>query len=432
MQEAVLIFDNRKEQSLKNKRILENAGIDVIIKSDRENIETVFSEFEPDLVIISDNFCNKLNEFIKNIRKHNHNIRPVIIVISKSSHSQDKINTLNAGADDFISEPVAQGEFAARIQAHLRRHFETETDGVTGLVNQKISFKFLKRIINSDKTWAAMLIGINNFKQYREVYGKLASDKMKQTFGAIARNAIDNDFIGMTAEGEFLVITSPIKAETLAKALVNGFNSAAKKFYSESDALKGYITLYGDDTPGRKISLVSISIGIISNEYRKITGLKQALHSLISVKKIAEANQNSSYVYDRPKITTENAVLIKDYNAKVLIFEPDYALSFLLETGAKIRGYEVKSVTCEEEITKDFIPAVIILDAGTADELKGIEICRNFKKDDEFKKSNIIMTTVVHDKETILNSGADLYLPKPYEMPYIFEWVEKFMDKYNN
>lgn len=137
MQEAVLIFDNRKEQSLKNKRILENAGITVNISSESKNFEILLSEFEPDLVIISDNIAENLQEVIKTIREHNLNIRPVIIVISKSSHIQDRIDTLNAGADDFISEPVSQDEFLARIQAHLRRHYETETDAVTGLVNQK-------------------------------------------------------------------------------------------------------------------------------------------------------------------------------------------------------------------------------------------------------------------------------------------------------
>lgn len=430
--EAVIILDNRKEQSLKNKRILENSGISVYNTYESKNFEIILPEIEPDLVIISDSINEKPQEIIKRIRELSHNVRPVIIVTSKSSHLQDKIDMLNSGADDFISEPVAQDEFVARIKAHLRRHFETETDSVTGLVNQKISFKYLKRTINSDKIWAAMLIGINNFESYKEVYGELASDKMKQTFGAIAKSAIDDDFIGMTADGEFLVITNPLKAETLAKALVNGFNSAAKKFYSDSDAEKGYITLFGNNTPERKTNLVSVSIGIISNEYRKITGLKQALHSLISVKKIAEENPVSSYIYDRPKITTGTTLEIKDYNDKILIFEPDYALSFLLETSAKLRGFEAKTIKSEKEIDKNFIPAVIILDAGSPNELKGCEICSNFKKDDQFKKSNIIMTSVVHNKEAVLNSGADLYLPKPYDISFIFDWVERFMTKYND
>lgn len=430
MQEAVLIIDNRKEQALKNKRTLENANISVYLASDLTVAEMMLSEIEPDLVIISDGISEK--EAIAKIREHCNSIRPVIVVLSKSSHMQDRVDALNFGADDFMSEPIASSEFLARIQAHLRRHYETETDSVTGLANQRISFKYLKRVINSDKIWAAMLIGINNFEQYKEIYGELAAEKMKQTFGAIAKKALGDDFVGITADGEFLVITTPLKAETIAKGLVNGFNSAAKKFYSTEDAEKGFITLYGDDTPNRKINLVSISIGIISNEYRKIRGLKQALHSLISVKNIAEANKTSSYIYDRPKLVAENSVELKDYNAKLLILEPDYALSFLLETGAKMRGFEVKAINKFEEATDDFIPSVIILDAGGANEVADFEICRKFKKDARFKNSNIIMTSVIHDKDSILNSGADLYLPKPYEISFIFEWVERLMTKYNS
>ena len=432
MQSAVLIIDKRKEQSLKNKRILETADIEVFNVNSIAEAVQILPDIEPDMVILSDTAESDTEVAIKEIRKNYKTIRPVIVVMSKSSHLDDKIKVLNSGADDFISEPITQNEFTARIQAHLRRHFETETDETTGLLNQRIAFKYLKRTIHSQKTWAAMLIGINNFDSYREIYGELASDKMKQTFGAIAKSALGDDFIGITADGEFLAITTPLKAETIAQGLVNGFNAAAKKIYSESDADKGYITLFGDDTPGRKINLVSISIGIISNEYRKITGLKQALHGLITVKNIAEQTQNSSYVYDRPKIAAENSVEIKDFNAKVLIFEPDYALSFLLETGAKMRGFDVMTVNREEEIDENFIPSVIILDAGSADDLKGLEICRNFKKDTRFKNSNIIMTSVVHDKESILSSGADLYLPKPYELTFLFEWVDRLMRKFNN
>ena len=429
---TVLIIDSRKEQPLKNSRILQSVGIETNCAADYKTAQNFLYENEPDLIIISDSIKDEIKEVISKLRIYNPNLRPVIVVLSKSGHMQDKIDILNAGADDFISEPVSQGEFCARISAHLRRHAETETDSVTGLFNQKISFKYLKRIINSKKIWAAMLIGINNFKYYREIYGKLAADKMKQTFGAIAKSLIGDDFIGITADGEFLVVTTPHKAESAAVGLVNGFNHASKKFYSESDSKNGYITRFGDDTPGDKISLVSVSIGIISNEYKKITGLKQALHELISVKNIAEQNENSTYVYLRPQLTAEDSVEIKDYNAKLLIYEPDDALSFLLETHAKMRGIDVKTVKSETEIfAKDFIPAVIVIDAGDTEDLNGIKICQNLKKDAILKKSNIIMTTAIHNKEMILNCGADIYLPKPYEIPYIFDRIEKLMSRYN-
>ena len=48
------------------------------------------------------------------------------------------------------------------------------------------------------------------------------------------------------------------------------------------------------------------------------------------------------------------------------------------------------------------------------------------------KKLNFNVTTlVIHDKELILNSGADLYLPKPYELSVMFGWIKKFNDNFN-
>ena len=47
-------------------------------------------------------------------------------------------------------------------------------------------------------------------------------------------------------------------------------------------------------------------------------------------------------------------------------------------------------------------------------------------------KTKIILTTIFHEKQKILNAGADLYLPKPYELTDLFLWVEKFISEYNN
>ena len=46
-------------------------------------------------------------------------------------------------------------------------------------------------------------------------------------------------------------------------------------------------------------------------------------------------------------------------------------------------------------------------------------------------KPNIILTTTIHDKEMVLNAGADLYLPKPYELSSMFGWIKKFNENYN-
>ena len=44
-----------------------------------------------------------------------------------------------------------------------------------------------------------------------------------------------------------------------------------------------------------------------------------------------------------------------------------------------------------------------------------------------FVNTKFIVTTAVHDKALILDSGADLYLPKPYEISDLIRWVEYFL-----
>ena len=141
------------------------------------------------------------------------------------------------------------------------------------------------------------------------------------------------------------------------------------------------------------------------------------------------------YVIERPKIGADNGVEEKIENNNILIAEPDEALSILLEATARLQGYNVKVVNEFEDIfsaIEDYEPSIIILDAGTSETLKGLDVCRKLKFETQNLKSNIIFTTTIHDKELVLNAGADLYLPKPYELSVMFGWIKKFNENYNS
>ncbi len=436
LEKVVLIIDKRKEQSVKYKKILENSDMTVIIASDFAKALNMMNSFEPELIMISDSLDFNIKEAIKQIRVLTYNTRPVVIALSKSNHIQDKIDILDSGADDFLSEPININEFKARITAHLRRNLENCFSEKTMLFTSKISYKMVKRVLNNNKEWAAMLIDIDNLEFYKEIYGELATDKLLQTYSAIIKSAIDSDdYLGQIAEDDFIVITNYEKAERIANYLVYAFDTVVSKFYSETDAKRGFVFMHGDDEAENKVNLVSTSIGIISNKYKKYNDLKQAISSLITTHKLAKYKTGSSYVFERPKISADNAVEIPELNNNILIAEPDEALSVLLEATARLQGYNVKVVNEYEEIfeiLKEYNPAVIILDAGNTETLKGLETCEKLKLENPKIKSNIIFTTTIHDKELVLNAGADLYLPKPYELSVMFGWIKKFIEDYNS
>lgn len=375
-------------------------------------------ESEPDLIIISDSIDEDLSNFCEKIRTLTYNTRPTIIALSKSADTTDRIKVLASGADDFLSEPVNIEEFKMRIKAHLRRDIESNLNNVTLLPNKKYVYKAVRRLLHSENKLAILLAGIENLDNYKSVYSDIAGDKLLQTFAAITKSALDaNDFLGQLDDKNFVIITNPYSAEKMAAFLTFAFDTVTPKFYSEQDARRGYTLLDGDRKAGMRANFVSVLIGGILDNYESISGVDGLLEKLFAIKKIARIPSGSNYAIDRIKLTGENSVITPEINRSVYISEPDEALALLLRTTLELQGYEI----CE---TLDNQPGIVILDSE--DDMSGLKVCKDLKANLNFVNTKIIVTSTVHDKSAILNAGADLYLPKPYEISDLIRWIEFF------
>ena len=433
MQYVTLIIDKRRELSVKYKKLLENELSTVIISRSLLSAMKIIQDKEPDLIIISDSVDGNLGDYCKKIRALTYNMRPVIVALSKSSEIQDRLDALTCGADDFLSEPVNNEEFVMRMKAHLRREFESNLDSKSLLPNKNYTMRSLRRTVTSKDPWGCLYVSIENFKTYKEAYTPLASDKLVQTFCAIIQSALnENDYLGGLSENDFIIITNPLKAEKIANFLTFAFDSVAQKFYSQPDLKRGYIIVEGDDLAGRRSSFVHTTIGVVTNEFRKYTDVNSLLTSLVHIHNLANLPDRSNYLIERAKISGRNSVEENIFNNKIVVIEPDEAMKVLLKTILELQGYQTTIIEHHEGFENyGSAPAVIILDAGSADDLKGLEICKRLRENTEFKNTKIIMTSVLHDKELILNSGADLYLPKPYELSNLVKWVGIFIEEVN-
>ena len=414
----VLIIDKRKELSVKYKKSIDEEQTSAVIARTLKDAVALVQESEPDLIIISDSIDEDLSNFCEKIRTLTYNTRPTIIALSKSADTTDRIKVLASGADDFLSEPVNIEEFKMRIKAHLRRDIESNLNNVTLLPNKKYVYKAVRRLLHSENKLAILLAGIENLDNYKSVYSDIAGDKLLQTFAAITKSALDaNDFLGQLDDKNFVIITNPYSAEKMAAFLTFAFDTVTPKFYSEQDARRGYTLLDGDRKAGMRANFVSVLIGGILDNYESISGVDGLLEKLFAIKKIARIPSGSNYALDRIKLTGENSVIIPETNRSVYISEPDEALALLLRTTLELQGYEI----CE---TLDNQPGIVILDSE--DDMSGLKVCKDLKANLNFVNTKIIVTSTVHDKSAILNAGADLYLPKPYEISDLIRWIEFF------
>jgi DNA-binding response OmpR family regulator len=98
---------------------LRRDGHDVVAAADGEEALQVFSECEPDLVVL-DLMLPKISglEVCRRMRKDR---RVPLIMLTARSEEEERIVGLSLGADDYVVKPFSPRELAARVAAVLRR-----------------------------------------------------------------------------------------------------------------------------------------------------------------------------------------------------------------------------------------------------------------------------------------------------------------------
>ena len=107
-----------------------------------------------------------------------------IIVVSARNHERDKVNALDAGADDYIVKPFGTSELLARIRTAIRH---TRTHLPNGEIAQSGQFQVMDLIIDYNKH--QVLVGGENVRLTQNEY------KIVSLLGKYAGKVLTYDFI---------------------------------------------------------------------------------------------------------------------------------------------------------------------------------------------------------------------------------------------
>ena len=117
--ELILVIDDDSVILQLQKKILEEAGYEVILAADGVYGMVLLEEKTPDLVIL-DILMPGPNGFqvLESIRKKS-NVPVIMVTGVRQVDTLPK--ALSLGADDFVRKPFKPGELVARVAAKLRR-----------------------------------------------------------------------------------------------------------------------------------------------------------------------------------------------------------------------------------------------------------------------------------------------------------------------
>jgi diguanylate cyclase (GGDEF)-like protein len=229
---------------------------------------------------------------------------PIIMVTGKGDIN-DKVGGIDSGADDYVVKPFEPKELLARIRMILRRtERDLEANPLTRLPGNVSILNELQRRIDSKDLFAVCYVDLDKFKAYNDKYGFEHGDEViRETARILIRAAQEcgsiDDFIGHIGGDDYVIVTKIETSDNICQRVIDDFEKAVPGFYNEADRKHGYII--GKDRKGleQKIPLLSVSIGVVTNEFRKIEHVAQVSEVGAELKSAAKSMERSNYVRDR-------------------------------------------------------------------------------------------------------------------------------------
>ena len=145
----ILVVDDEPQIRRVMRVILTSENYEVVEARSGEAALLRFREFLPDLVLLDLNMPGMSG--LETCRAIRETSDVPIIVLTVRHEEEQKVETLDAGADDYVTKPFGKQELLARIRAALRRSPASPASGPRTFVLGDLEIDFEARKIRSGK-----------------------------------------------------------------------------------------------------------------------------------------------------------------------------------------------------------------------------------------------------------------------------------------
>jgi diguanylate cyclase (GGDEF)-like protein len=144
----------------------------------------------------------------------------------------------------------------------------------------------LKDIIQEEK-FSILYFDLDNFKAYNDTYGFKKGDGLLQLTAELLKNAFlkKGFFLGHIGGDDFIAVLNHYDFRGICESIITSFDEAIKGFYDTNHQSQQYVLAENRQGVKEKIALVSLSIAIVTNQYRSFSNMEELVEYAAVVKK---------------------------------------------------------------------------------------------------------------------------------------------------
>ncbi len=302
----ILIAEDEFSLRLVLRTILEREGFTVLeAQNGAEALRIATSEI-PDVALL-DVMMPEMDGFevCRQIRGSFATRHIPVVMLTARTEVNDKLRGLEGGANDYVTKPWDNRELVLRIRNVLEWSAQQRAASpLTGLPGNHSINDEIRRRLASGHPFALLQIDIDHFKAFNDYYGYARGDQAIQMVARILTESAHvysdaQNFVGHIGGDDFVVLSSPEQAETLAEAIIDWFNTASRELYDAEDRDRGYVEVLNRRHVVERFPLMSLTIAMVSTDRVPVSHLAELIDIVQELKAHGKGIPGSVLVGER-------------------------------------------------------------------------------------------------------------------------------------
>jgi len=273
---------------------------------DRTTVENAALRTPPALIVIDADGAGESGRELCLTLKADPYTAIIPIAFVSGGHSAESVRRwFDAGADEVLTPIFAPDEQRSRLGVLLSRternvavHPSTRLPGTTEIE------RAIRTRLDTTEPFAVCYVDLDHFKEFNDRYSYYDGDRVIFLVSRILRDVVRGmcgaaGFVGHIGGDDFITVLGMDKVQEVSAEIIAVFDALIPFQYNEQDRRAGYF--FGKDRRGHlhRVPLMTLSIGIVTNERRNFSHPAEVSELATEMKSYAKTLPGSVFVIDR-------------------------------------------------------------------------------------------------------------------------------------